>query len=133
MKKIALLVMSALLVLLSGCGSKTMADGVYEGKYEAEDSKATTEVTITIKDNKIVDCTMISRDDQGMIKDENYGKDSSEENYKLAQLALKGMQEYPAKLVETQNVEEIDAVTGATITLREFNVAVEQALEQAKK
>ena len=51
----------------------------------------------------------------------------------MAQTALQGIGEYPKKLIESQNVDGIDAVSGATVSLLDFRNAVKQALEEARR
>ena len=69
----------------------------------------------------------------GTVKDESYGKESGEENYKKAQDALENLRQYPEKLVETQNVDKVDAVTGATSSWKQFQEAAKDALAKAKE
>ena len=72
-------------------------------------------------------------DDDGNVKDAHYGEGSSEANFRMAQTALQGIGEYPKKLIESQNVDGIDAVSGATVSLLDFRNAVKQALEEARR
>ncbi len=131
MKKVVNLILClALVFVVTACGSSAYEDGVYEGKFEGDNSSMSVE--ITLKENKIVDCKMWAYDREGQIKGENYGKGSSDANYQKAQLAVEAMKGYPAKLIETQNVEDIDAIAGATISLKEFREAVSDALKKAK-
>ncbi len=130
MKKLALITLLSF-VFLVGCSS-SIKDGEYTGSYQAEDSSSSMTVTLTIKDGEITACEMTAYDKTGAVKDENYGKNAGEENYKLAQTALKGMKQYPALLVETQNVDDIDAISGASVSLQEFRAAVKDALNSAK-
>lgn len=69
----------------------------------------------------------------GTLKDENYGKESGDENYQKAQNALKSSEQYTKKLVETQNVDKVDAVSGATSSWNQFKEAAKDALAKAKK
>ncbi|WP_252891105.1 FMN-binding protein [Thermoclostridium stercorarium] len=68
----------------------------------------------------------------GSLKDESYGKDSGEENYKKAQAALEASKQYAEKLVETQDVEKVDSITGATSSWKAFQEAAKDALAKAK-
>ncbi len=131
MKKVQIISLVLLVVLAVGC-SGGLKDGVYSGKYLSEENGATTEVTLTIKDQVIVDCQMVAKDGAGNLKDESYGQDAGEKNYQRAQKAVAGMQQYPAMLLELQNVDDIEAVSGASVSLIEFRIAVKQALDKAR-
>ena len=106
-------------------------DGVYEGEYQAADGE-NTRVVLTIKDGRIVDCVLEARDDMGNIKDENHGKDGSAEDYRRAQRAVREMKKYPALLIEHQDMDKFDALTGASITYSAMREAVKEALGKAK-
>ncbi len=129
MKKLVVLALS--LVLLVACSSAPK-DGTYQGNYTADDNSSSMSVELTITDGKISECTLIAYDQEGKIKDENYGKNAGAENFALAQKALAGMKQYPALLIEAQNVDDIDAVSGASVSLQEFRIAVKDALSNAK-
>lgn len=137
MKKIAVLL--AVLVVLGGgiflmkdrIFGVTYRDGVYEGEYQADDGE-NTRVVLTLKDNKITACVLEAYDALGHIKDENHGHDGSAEDYRLAQTAVREMKKYPAMLIEVQDVDKMDAVSGATITHRAMQYAVREALEKAR-
>ncbi len=132
MKKILVVALTLLLALSVGCGGG-LKDGTYSGMFTSTKDGATTSVNLTIKDQKIVDCELIAKDAKGDIKDENYGKDAGEKNYQIAQKAVAGMKQYPALLVELQDVHDIEAISGASISLVEFRIAVQEALAKAKK
>ena len=133
MKKIikTLLIFSIFLSISSCSNKKAQKDGNYEGTYKDETSSVN--VKITIKDGKIVDCIREERDlrnGKNEIKDENYGKDDADFNYKLAQKAVKNSEGYAKKLVEVQDIEKVDSVSGATVSLKRFKEAVKDALEK---
>ncbi len=106
-------------------------DGVWDGEYQASDGE-NTRVVLTIKDGKIVDCVLEARDDMGNIKDENHGKDGSPEDYRRAQRAVREMKKYPALLIEHQDMDKFDALTGASVTYSAMRQAVKEALDKAK-
>lgn len=139
MKKLKILSLALCCVMLVACGKKEFSkmsfkDGVYDGLYVNDgEHKDTMKVKIEIKDNKILSASMEALDEKGNLKDENYGKDSGEKNYELAQRAVQAMQKYPEQLVEVQDPEMMDGEAGATVSLKEFKEAVWNALEQAKK
>lgn len=133
------------LTLLSGCGKTSggAADhtaykaGSYTGKSSADDLGAYGEATITIGDNQITDCKYVTRQKDGTVKDENYGKVNGEisnkDYYDKAQLAVGAMKQYAEKLSEVQKPEAVDAVSGATIAYHQFTEAVNNALIEAKE
>jgi major membrane immunogen (membrane-anchored lipoprotein) len=128
--------------MLSGCGSSNYADGTYTGQssvYESDDDgngNGYGVVTLTIKDNKIVECSYQTYEPDGTLKDENYGmKDGSVANrdyYNKAQKAIAACDVYAQKLVDTNDVGQVDAVSGATINYDNFTEAVLDALQQAE-
>ena len=123
---------------LTLCGFKEMRaakvykNGVYEGEHKDEQRGNVIKAILEIKDNRIVSCQIIATDSEGRVKDVDYGKGLGEENYKKAQAALEGMKQYPDILVKTQDVDKIDAVSGATASLKEFQTAVHNALNKAE-
>ncbi|ATW27391.1 FMN-binding protein [Candidatus Formimonas warabiya] len=134
-------VLALTLLLLSGCGngsdSSAYQDGTYTGKSSPDDRGAYGEATVTIADHKITACTYVTRQKDGTVKDEEYGKVngeiSNQDYYDKAQLAVKAMQQYARQLVEVQKPEDVDAVSGATIAYDQFMEAVKNALEAAKE
>ena len=61
----------------------------------------------------MADCKLTAIDKEGRVKDEYYGEGSGEANRRLAQIALQGMRQYPGMLLEAQDVDKLDAVSGA--------------------
>ncbi len=113
-------------------------DGVYTARSSIQDKwGGTGGVTITIKDGAITECEFLTYQKDGSVKDEDYGKvDGKIQNagfYKIAQNALKQNDVYANSLVEMQDIEEVDAITGATISHELFQDAVRLALKQAEK
>ena len=137
MKKYLLVGMVVALSLLTACGKKdfskmTFNDGEYQGHYESDDkdNKDSADVNITIQDGKIVACTAEFRDGKGNIKGDDYGKEAGDEKYKKAQIAVEGFSTYADKLVEVQDIEKVDSVSGATVSLKRFKSAVKDALNK---
>ncbi len=115
--------------LLVGCSS-SYQDGTYTGVYEEEKDKAVVE--LTIEDGVISACSYEEFDAMGKLKDETYGDDQDAVRKDLAKIAYKGFMEYPKMLVETQNVNDVDVISGATVSYKRFKEAVNDALKQAK-
>ncbi len=144
MKKLIMLLCgsAALTVLLTGCGSANYADGTYEGKsqvYEGDEEgngDGYGVVTLTIKDNTITACEYKTYQTDGTFKDDDYGKQNGEiankDYYAKAQKAVKACAVYAENLVG-KNLDDVDAITGATISYNEFREAVADALDQAKQ
>ena len=105
----------------------TYRDGVYEGEYQADDGE-NTKVILTLKDNRIVACVLEARDALGNIKDENHGRDGSAE----AQRAVREMKKYPDMLIEAQDVDKMDSISGASVTYKAMQIAVHEALNKAR-
>jgi major membrane immunogen (membrane-anchored lipoprotein) len=128
---------SVVMLALAGCGSRGYTDGVYSGKSGADDTGAWGEVTITIAGERVSDCRFITRQKDGTIKDENYGKVngeiSNQDYYDKAQYAVRAMEQYARVYRETGDLKKVEAVSGATIAFDQFNEAVELALERARK
>ena len=131
-------------LMLTGCGgsSKSYKDGTYEGSssvYEnedgSEDGNGYGVVTLTIADGKISDCTYLTYETDGTLKDEEYGKEdgriANKDYYNKAQKANAACAEYASMLVQNGQLKGIDSISGATINYNEFVEAVENALEQA--
>ena len=140
MKKYLLVGMVVALSLLTACGKKDFSkmsfnDGEYQGHFNNDDKDhpSTADVVLTIQDGKIVACTAEFRDGKGNIKGDDYGKEAGDEKYKKAQIAVEGFSTYADKLVEVQDPDQVDAVSGATISNKEFKEAVWDALDKAKK
>ncbi len=129
---VVLIAAAAAAVFVVRGSSRGYRDGVYEGEYRNENGGGGTKVVLEIENNAIVGCQMTATDAEGHVKDENYGKNDSEANYRLCQISVAGMRQYPGELLRTQDIDKVDAVSGATVTHREFQIAVRQALQKAK-
>jgi major membrane immunogen (membrane-anchored lipoprotein) len=125
-----------LLVLFTGCGNTVLRDGVYMGRSGEDDTGAWGEVTITITDAKAQSCEFVTREKDGTVKDENYGKINGEISnqayYDMAQLAVRAMKKYVTDYLRRGSLKDVEAVSGATISYNQFLEAAEQALENAK-
>jgi major membrane immunogen (membrane-anchored lipoprotein) len=124
-------------LLLAGCGKAEYRDGVYAGKSGADDTGSWGEVTISITEGRIAGCEFITRQKDGTVKGEDYGKVNGEisnrDYYEKAQLAVRAMEQYAAACRESGDLGKVEAVSGATIAYGQFIEAVEAALEKAGK
>lgn len=150
-KHIALVALVAIASsLIVGCGSspkesvpaakiqvKSYKDGTYVGKSRPDEVGAVGEVTLVIEKGKIAKADFKGLMKDGKVKDADYGKtNGAVENpayYNKAQNAVRAFAAYGPKLVETQDVSKVDAISGATIAYNQFNEAVKAALEKAKE
>ena len=142
LNKIVICLMAVLLcVSLAACSKEkktvTYADGVYTGRssdYDEDESgngSGYGVVEIEISDGKIVSCTFKMYELDGTLKDETYGADLSKENRLKAQKAVQSAGKYAAALVSSQDPDDVDVISGATISYHEFVEAVKAALDKA--
>ncbi len=127
-------------LFLNSCVSKPSYknDGVYEGKsqsiYKSEPFLAESKVyikqgKITKVDFQIVDTL------KNEVFDEKYEKHFIGNKLYIDQCRndWKGMRNYLRKLLKTQNIDNIDAVSGATWSYNMFKSSVSEALKNVKK
>lgn len=113
-------------------------DGVYQADTPPSSYGHKGYASVTVKNGQVVQMVFYQQDPiTGQYKDENYGHEYGTQfgpdTYAKAQQSVAGGKSYPIKLIETQNLDAIDAVTGATYNLHVFKQAVKAALEKAKK
>ena len=137
-----LALLAAMTMLLTACGEDkkaavTYQDGHYEGRSSdfAEDESGNGSgygaVSIDIASGKITACEFTMYELDGTVKDETYGSDLSKENRLKAQKAVQSAPKYAASLVEKGSLDDVDAISGATISYNEFKEAVNDALTKA--
>lgn len=113
-------------------------DGTYVGKSSADEKGEVGQLTITIENHKITKSEYVGLNKDGSVKGENYGKndDGSIGNkvyYNKAQHAVEVNGEYAKKLLETQELNKVDGVSGATVSYKQFFEAAQDALGKAAK
>ncbi|NLL31255.1 MAG: FMN-binding protein [Clostridiales bacterium] len=138
LKKITSLLVAAALTsaIFVGCGNadkKTEAalkDGTYTAELEADERGYVASIEIEVKDGKIASVKYDEgKDGESKLDNEEYNtkmKDKSGSSPKEAYPALE------AALIEKQDVQAVDTVTGATSTSDSFRTLAEKALESAK-
>lgn len=145
MKKL-LLLMFACTILLFSCAKKEKVaeeasacyiDGTYKATSRIKDDwGGSADVEIVIKDGKITSCVFTSYEENGKLKDADYGKvDGVIKNmglYKIAQNAVTQSNKYGKMLVQSQDIEKLDAISGATVSFTLFKDAVNRVMEEAK-
>ena len=147
MKKSILVAMFVLSLSVSACGNNnsdsksnsaqsekiTYKDGTYNGESTKDERGNMIKFEIEVKDSAITNVKVQNLNGEGKEKDKDYGKDTNNEGlYKQAQNSLVGTATYGPKLIETQDIEKVDAVSGATMSNVAFKEAVKNALESAK-
>lgn len=132
-KKIMLLSAVILSLCLAGCGSeKGMKNGYYTAEMKEYDYGWKEYVCIFVKNDKIVSIEFNAKNPSGFIKawDNAYM-----ENMKPVSGTYPN--EYPrlygSRLLESQDIEAVDAVTGATSSGEHFYKLVNAAMEQARE
>lgn len=137
MKKVLGILLAVLLVaaVAVGCGAqKTTSDALKDGEYTASDEQFDDhgwkgEIKITVKDGKItaVDYNEVNKDGVGKQDDEAYNKNMKEK---------KGTDNTPKvafpilekALVEKQDPDKVDAVSGCTSSSNSFKALAKKAL-----
>lgn len=117
------------LIFLISCSANKISkfkfnDGIYETSLGEKKPISYFYLKIEIKDDKIIKSKVVFRDPENSIK---------KENYNIVEESLETMSKYSKKLLEVQNPEKIDAISGASISHKIFNKASHKILEKAKK
>ena len=146
--KLSVLAVSALLACfaLAACGGDSssatanLKDGTYTAQssvYEGDDQGGSGYgvITITVTDGKISQAEFLTYEPDGTLKDENYGKtaNNNQDFYNKAQKAVAACKQYAADLVSKGSVDNVDVISGATISYKEFQEAADAALADASK
>lgn len=143
MKKIILFILVLVLIFsLSSCayraakpvpGTTTPAvnwkDGTYDGKgdkWEYGDESA----TVLVSDSKIAHITLRKLTIEG--QEVNYEEWTGKEFQGQVRPNLKQFKEALAKAISTKQSTEVDDISGATISSKNWKLAIERALEQAE-
>jgi len=111
-------------------------DGTYTADSQKDDFGGIGKISITLKQDKIVNASFVGYEHGGKIKDAEYGKTNGKiENpvfYKKAQNAVKANATYAQQLIDVQRTEKVDAISGATVSYNQFMDAANKALDKAK-
>lgn len=112
-------------------------DGTFTGQSKPNDRGGYTELTITIENHKITAAKFVGYNKDGSIKGEDYGKTNGKiENkvyYNKAQMALQANTSYAEALLQKQEVNKVDGISGATDSYILFFDASQKALEAAER
>ncbi len=132
-KKIILWSALLLCLCLAGCGNKKeMKNGYYTAEMEGYEHGWKEYVCIFVKNDRIISIEFNAKDPSGFIKawDNAYMENMKPVSgtYPNEYTRL-----YGTRLLETQDIEAVDAVTGATHSGNNFYKLVSAAVEQAQK
>ncbi len=97
-------------------------DGTYVGRSSPDERGYFGEIELVVNDGKIAEAEYEEMDQQGKRKGEDYPY----------QLGPQSHDEYESRLVETQNPDEVDSISGATQTHDRFVEATRDALTKAE-
>ena len=116
MKRMTLAILAMMMILaLVGCGKKDEAKkDTYTAKMAADSYGNSAEIQIRLDEDGKISAVDWKEYNNGSIKDEKYGQDLSQEQYDAAQKAIVASKTYPNKLIETQDIDKVDAIAGAT-------------------
>ncbi len=126
------------LVMLSLRGEGPYKDGTYEGRSRARYVQEPYVGTVTIGINggriKTIGFSIVDTLNNEIF-DGAYEKHFTGNDLYIQQCRndWKGVQDYPRKLLAAQDIERVDAVSGATWSFNIFKAATLKALEKAKK
>lgn len=127
-----------LVFFLFGCKKPIIYnDGVYSGKSKAiySDENFWGSVEVTIEKSKIVDVNFKIIDSTNHeIFDHTYEKHYWGNELYIQQCRddWQGVMYYPLKLIKTQNIKDVDVITGATWSYNMFRYALIEALKNAQ-
>lgn len=134
MKKRVYFLLFFLLLLLTGCGLKSeMKDGFYTAEMSDYSHGWKEYLCILVKDDKIVYAEFNAKDPSGYIK-------AWDNAYMRNMLSVQGVsgtypneytREYVSQLVETQDPEQLDALSGASSSGGNFKKLSAAVIEQA--
>lgn len=110
-----------------------LKNGTYEGRYDDGSEGYYCKAKITIENNKITKVDWNIYDSSNVLFDEKYEDHFTEEEYKQqCRDNLKGSKNFTTALIEKQDTQEVDAISGASWSYTFFKGAVNKALENAR-
>lgn len=119
------------------CDLSDTKDGEFTAESKSDNFMGHGRIAVTIKDHKIVGVNFVGIDPDGNIKGADYGKTNGQvENpgfYQKAQRAVKANSQYADQLLQVQELEKVDVISGATVSYDQFVEAAKTAIENAKK
>lgn len=133
MKKIRIALLLLLIPLLSGCGeSKAMKDGFYTAEMSEYSHGWKEYLCIMVKNDTIVYAEFNAKNPSGYIKawDNAYMRNMYTVN---GTYPNEYTRTYVAGLIDTQNPDAIDAISGASSSWNNFRSLSAAVISQAKK
>lgn len=110
-------------------------DGKYDVKCANDSENYYVKGSVTIQDSKIsaVEWAIYDANRNDKLFDKNYEAVFAGNDTYIQQCRdnLAGMVQYAPKLIETQNIAEVDSISGATWTYNKFKQLVAEGLKQA--
>lgn len=138
MRRILTLVLVGLFLLfaISGCSSKTATGTYKDGTYKAEQPNFDEhgwkgQIEITVKDGKIASVTYNEVNKDGQLKrdDQQYAENMKAKTGVTPKEAYEKLEQ---QLIEKQDPDKVDTVTGATHTSQTFKELAAEVLKSAK-
>lgn len=111
-------------------------DGTYEGKSEKTNESYYGRAEIILKSGKITTVDFQIIDGGGVVFDEKYGPAMFAGNDLYLQQCkddLEGIKQYKDELLSTQDIDQVDTISGATWSNRIFKETITEALKNAGK
>ena len=126
------LILMLSLSILGGCDKSdemTYEDGNYSAESDIDENgwKGLINITVENKEITIVDYDEIDENDNKKTEDEEYSETMDNASGIRPEDAFEELEE---ALINTQNAEQIDAVTGATSSSEQFKKLAEKALNK---
>ncbi|MEG2429333.1 MAG: FMN-binding protein [Oscillospiraceae bacterium] len=131
------------MMLFVGCSSnaKSLKNGTYKAEFEKPDEHGWTEyVEITVENEKFTKVVFDSINDGAKEPEKKGMKKSEDEDYKKAMQGA-GSKTWPSdfypklatKLIDTQDIDKVDVVAGATTSSNNFKTLVKALTKNIKK
>lgn len=129
-KKFSFILLTVSMILVVGCtgGKANYEDGLHSEEAEIDDRGWKSTITITVENGKIQEVNYDEVNEEGVskTKDAEYGALMKEEAGITPREAFKELEE---ALKSSQDVDEVDVVSGATTSSEVFKSLVKDALE----
>lgn len=130
------------MMVFSGCGVSMKvsdyADGTYQGSSAPDDAGAIGTIRFTISGGTITAASFVVTDPDGTPHDVNYGLSKStgqpidQAFYQRAQAAVAAEQQYVTQFKEVGDADQVDVISGASLSHRQFIEAITDALGKEK-
>ncbi len=136
MKKILCLVLALTLVgaMFVGCTSKGMKDGTYKAEFSTFDDHNWKDfVELTVSGGKITEVNFDSVNKEGTLKNGDEAYDKAMKDAGFATWPSDFFPKLEKQLLDTQDVEKVDVVAGATHTSDALKVLVKELSKNMSK